>query len=117
MSKFNIINFAENVIGEIFKATNDSPKKTRCDFVPQIRNIAISILELVEKANSFDVLAQFFEDPDQKKKQYQAEAIVKIRLLNSLLETGVKFKYITQSQFTRITNKTFKLEDSIRHWM
>lgn len=51
MAKFNITNKAEKVVSYIFVATEKSPKKLRCDMVPEIRKQGLRILEDIVRAN------------------------------------------------------------------
>ena len=51
MARFNIINKAEKVVSYIFVATEKSPKKLRCDMVPEIRKQGLRILEDIVRAN------------------------------------------------------------------
>lgn len=54
VSKFNIQNNAEDLVGYIFQITNSSPKKLRCDLIPTMRNYSLQLMECIVRANRLE---------------------------------------------------------------
>lgn len=111
MSKFNILNKAETVMAYVLTITNKSPKKLRCDIIPNLRNTASLVLEDIIRANICDI-----KDNHENRKSYQQEAKVMLRVLEAFSEICVKANYITKHQFEVLTKHTCELYDMIVKW-
>lgn len=114
MAKFNIINKAEKVIDYTFIITDKCPRKTRIDVVPEMRKIALAIIENIVTANHYRPSENTtFEN---LRFQFQDNALIEIEKLDVISEVCMKRNYITQKQYEFLTKLTYELKDMIINW-
>lgn len=112
MAKFNIINKAERVVNYILTITNKSPKKLRCDIIPELRKTGCRILEDIVRANCTDLASK-----PEVRLNYQQDCIASIRFLEALSEICEKKSYITSAQLMILSKQTQELYDMIKRWI
>ena len=112
MAKFNIINKAEKVVDYILTITNKSPKKLRCDIIPELRKAGCRILEDIIRANCTDLSGN-----PKIRLDYQQDCIASIRFLEALGEICEKKSYITSAQLMILSKQTQELFDMIKRWI
>lgn len=118
MARFNILNKAEKVVDYVLTCTNKSPKKLRCDIIPELRKQAFRILEDIVRANNFNLTGDSTTEYSRnERKRHQEDALLTIRVLESFAEVSNIHNYITNHQFEYLTKLTQELFDMIKNWM
>ena len=117
MAKFNIINKAEKVVDYVLTITEKSPKKLRCDLVPELRKLAFRIMNDIVRAN-FIVLNEKTKATDvDKRLEYQADCQATIRVLEATCEICNKHSYVTNHQLETLSKQTQELFDMVSKWI
>ena len=119
MAKFNIINKAEKVVDYVFTITEKSPKKLRCDLVPELRKIAFRIMETIIRANNFALNEETPPRDKVRRADLQKDCLASIRVLDATAEicNGGTRNYITKHQLEVLTKLTQELFDMVTKWM
>ena len=116
--RFNIITKAEKVADYTLTATEKSPKKLRCDLVPELRKQAFRILEDIVRANCCDVDGEkATESTRETRRALQEDALATLRVLDSFAEMANKHNYLTSRQFEYLTLLTQELDDMVKNWI
>lgn len=116
--RFNIITKAEKVADYTLTATEKSPKKLRCDLVPELRKQAFRILEDIVRANCCDVDGEkATESTRETRRALQEDALATLRVLDSFAEMANKHNYLTSRQFEYLTLLTQELYDMVKNWI
>ncbi|MBO4584246.1 MAG: four helix bundle protein [Clostridia bacterium] len=116
--RFNIIVKAEKVADYTLTATDKSPKKLRCDLVPELRKQAFRILEDIVRANCLDVDGEkATESTRETRRALQEDALATLRVLDSFAEMANKHNYLTSKQFEYLTLLTQELYDMVKNWI
>jgi len=116
--RFNIITKAEKVADYTLTATEKSPKKLRCDLVPELRKQAFRILEDIVRANCRDVDGEkATESTRETRRALQEDALATLRVLDSFAEMANKHNYLTSRQFEYLTLLTQELYDMVKNWI
>jgi hypothetical protein len=113
MKTFNIQIKAEKLVGYVYTATNKSPKKLRCDIIPMLRLAVQDVLNNIIKANHYRIDDQ---KEFEKRKEYQQEALIKLRILEANSEICTNMKYLTDKQLEVISRLSQELYDMIVNW-
>lgn len=117
MAKFNIINKAEKVVDYVLTITEKSPKKLRCDLVPELRKLAFRIMNDIVRAN-FIVLNEKTKATDvDKRLEYQTDCQATIRVLEATCEICNKHSYVTNHQLETLSKQTQELFDMVSKWI
>lgn len=117
MARFNIINKAEKVVSYIFVATEKSPKKLRCDMVPEIRKQGLRILEDIVRANQLSANgAVATTETRAERENLQNDCLSTIRVLDAFSEIALERNYFTSKQFNYLTQLSQELYDMILKW-
>lgn len=117
MAKFNIINKAEKVVDYVLTITEKSPKKLRCDLVPELRKLAFRIMNDIVRAN-FIVLNEKTKATDVNKRlEYQTDCQATIRVLEATCEICNKHSYVTNHQLETLSKQTQELFDMVSKWI
>ena len=112
MARFNIINKSEKVVEYVLIATDKSPKKLRCDIIPELRKNSFRIIEDITRANFCELTD---EESRKKRLDYQKDSLSTIRVLESESEICLKRNYLTEKQFEYLTKLTQELFDMIKN--
>lgn len=117
MAKFNITNKAEKVVSYIFVATEKSPKKLRCDMVPEIRKQGLRILEDIVRANQLSANGAVATPQSRAEREaLQNDCLSTIRVLDAFSEIALERNYFTSKQFNYLTQLSQELYDMILKW-
>lgn len=115
--RFNIITKAEKVADYVLTATDKSPKKLRCDLVPEMRKQAFRILEDIVRANCCDVDGEkATESTRETRRGYQDDCLATLRVLECFAQMALGHSYITFKQFDFLTLLTQELYDMVVNW-
>lgn len=112
MAKFNIINKAEKVTAYVLIITNKSPKKLRCDIIPELRKTSFRIVEDIVRANCINLNTN-----KQDRLELQQDCKASICVLDIFAEICEKQNYITSAQLTILSKLTQELYDMICKWV
>lgn len=116
--RFNITRKAEKVLSYTFVATDKSPKKMRCDLVPKLREKAQLVLEDVIYANYLALTgAGATNDTRARRRAYQDDCLVSLRVLDSLATVANSQNYLTDKQYEYLTLLTQELYDMVLKWI
>ena len=117
MAKFNILNKAEKIADYVLIITEKSPKKLRCDIVPELRKITFRILEDIVRANFYSITENdVSNDVIAERKRYQEDCLSSIRVLETFAEITNKRNYISNAQLEYLTTLTFELFNMVTNW-
>lgn len=109
-SELSIITEAKKLVTYILTITEKSDKKYRHTFVRKLHEISIEIVELL-------IYANYTEITDSKRKEYQKQAFVKLKVLDYYANTANEVNCILAKQYEFIAKSIYACENLLRGWV
>lgn len=104
-----VFTHAKKLSEYIFVITEKSPKKLRWSIVSRLQNASVDVIDNLYRAN--------FERDDEKRIQYQKNAVVNLRLLDFYTETARKKQAITIRQTAIIAKQIGETDKLLNGWI
>ena len=109
-SELMVITKTKKLLSYIFQITEKCPVKYRYTYVSKMHNLIMEIIELMYYANGLEL-------SNDKRREYQEKAKVKIKLLDYICEAAKDAKCIKMSQFEYITKEIYTIINLLEGWI
>lgn len=116
-NQLTVIVKAQDLCSFVFTATDTSPKKFRGTIVAKLQHIAMEIIESLYLANDVFVTSKNLKERYPVRRDYQHQALSKIKLLAFFAHLGLKEGAITIKQFEKIAHLTKDCQNLIGGWI
>ena len=111
-----VITKAKDLGNYIYTITDKSPKKFRFTLVSKLQNLSIAVIENLYRANSVYVRGSNDTARIEKRKGYQKEAYVSLKLLNYFAWMARKQQCILPKQFEQIAKQSTEVSQMLLGW-
>lgn len=96
-SELMVITKSKNLIEYVFGISEKSPKKFRLNLTNRIINLSLEVLEMLVMAN--ETMLTLSENERQKRRNFQHDALAKLRILDALALVAVEQGCILPKQY------------------
>ena len=100
-SELMVITKSKNLIEYVFGISEKSPKKFRLNLTNRIINLSLEVLEMLVMAT--ETMLTLSENERQKRRNFQHDALAKLRILDALALVAVEQGCILPKQYENLT--------------
>lgn len=119
-SELSIITKAKELCSYILTVTEKSPKRFRFKLTGKLQNYAISVIEMLIKANEiyvYETNHSINMRLVEERVHQQREAMTNLKLLSYMTQVAMEQQCILLKQYEQITRKVYDCQNLLGTWM
>lgn len=115
-SELFVIIKAKDMAGYVMTVTDKSPKKFRFTLVSRMQNLCLDIIENLYRANMIFIKSKADKELIEKRKHYQKEAYVSLKLLSYMALLSKEQECILPKQYEQISRHAAETMQMLIAW-